>query len=279
MSDLLRVPCAYQGGKQRVAPQIVDVLLGAAPQASGRFYDLCCGSGAISIELINRGVDPSQIVMLDVSSWGAFWSAVGDGTFNMAVFDRFLADLPRDKRDLKRHMSALSSLPIGDHEAEIYPVLQACSFGGKQIWRDGQRWANACFRDHWEPTANSVRRSPANPMQPGPEELRRRVEKIVKKMKGVRCIKRDIQTISQSAFHENSVIYIDPPYKGTTGYGYQFDLNSLIIDLQSVNNTQIFVSEGAPMNAGAVLLRASGAKGGISGTRKGRHQEWLNQFK
>lgn len=279
MSDLLRVPCAYQGGKQRVAPQIVDLLLGAAPQSDGRFYDLCCGSGAISIELINRGVDPSQIVMLDVSSWGAFWTAVGAGTFSMAVFDRFLADLPGDKRDLKRHMSALSSQPIGDHEAELYPVLQACSFGGKQIWRDGQRWANACFRDHWEPTANSVRRSPANPMQPGPEELRRRVEKIVEKMKGVKCIKRDIRTISQSELDENSVIYIDPPYKGTTGYGYQFDINSLIIDLQSVRDARIFVSEGAPMNEGSILLRASGAKGGISGTRKGRHEEWLSQFK
>ena len=27
----MRVPCTYQGGKQRVAEQIVDILLAAAP--------------------------------------------------------------------------------------------------------------------------------------------------------------------------------------------------------------------------------------------------------
>ena len=49
----MRVPCAYQGGKQRVAVQIVDILLEAAPGPDSRFYDLCCGSGAVSIELVN----------------------------------------------------------------------------------------------------------------------------------------------------------------------------------------------------------------------------------
>ncbi len=52
MSCRMRVPCAYQGGKQRVAAQIVDHLLEAAPEPDARFYDLCCGSGAVSIELV-----------------------------------------------------------------------------------------------------------------------------------------------------------------------------------------------------------------------------------
>ena len=135
MSSLMRVPCSYQGGKQRVAAQIVDILLEAASESNSIFYDLCCGSGAISIELVNRGVDPSRICMLDISSWGSFWSAIGSGTFNMDVFDQFLLELPSDKREYKSHMSSLSASPSVDHEAELYPVLQACSFGGKQIWR------------------------------------------------------------------------------------------------------------------------------------------------
>ena len=36
MNSKMRVPCAYQGGKQRVASQIVDLLLEAAP---GRTHD------------------------------------------------------------------------------------------------------------------------------------------------------------------------------------------------------------------------------------------------
>ena len=210
MSNRMRVPCAYQGGKQRVAAQIIDHLLKAAPGPNSRFYDLCCGSAAVSIELVNRGVDPSRIWMLDISSWGAFWSAIGSGTFNMDAFDQFLSDLPSNIRDFKLHMSALSALPVGEHEVELYPVLQACSFGGKQIWRNGERWANACFRDYWEPTATSIRRSPANPMQPSPTELRRRIGALVNGMRGVTCLNTDIKTVLSDPFPSNAVATLGP---------------------------------------------------------------------
>lgn len=274
----MRVPCAYQGGKQRVANQIVDLLLEAAPRANSRFYDLCCGSAAVSIELVNRGIDPSRIWMLDVSSWGSFWSAIGSGGFNMDVFDQLLSQLPDDKREFKAHMSALSALPVGDHEVEIYPLLQACSFGGKQIWRNGERWANACFRDYWEPTATSIRRSPANPMQPSPIELRRRIDALAKGMKGVTCLNTDIMTVLNDPFPNNAVVYVDPPYQGTTGYAFGFDVTSFVAHFRKKNRAPLFVSEGIPLTDNALMLTFGGPKGGISGTRKGRHQEWLSRF-
>lgn len=278
MSQLMRVPCSYQGGKQRIAAQVADHLLGVASGPRSRFYDLCCGSGAVSIELVNRGVDPSRIWMLDISSWGSFWSAIGAGTFNMDVFERLLAKLPTDKRDYKAHMSALSALPVGDDEVELYPLLQACSFGGKQIWRDGDRWANACFRDYWEPTTTSVRRSPANPMQPGPEELRRRIAALVNGMKGVNCLNKDIMTILKAPLPRNSVVYVDPPYKSTTKYGFSFDITSFINRFREINQAPLFISEGVPLNKKSKLLTFGGAKGGISGVRKSKHQEWLSRF-
>lgn len=278
MSQLMRVPCSYQGGKQRIAAQVADHLLGVASGPRSRFYDLCCGSGAVSIELVNRGVDPSRIWMLDISSWGSFWSAIGAGTFNMDVFERLLAKLPTDKRDYKAHMSALSALPVGDDEVELYPLLQACSFGGKQIWRDGDRWANACFRDYWEPTTTSVRRSPANPMQPGPEELRRRIAALVNGMKGVNCLNKDIMTILKAPLPRNSVVYVDPPYKSTTKYGFSFDITSFINRFRELNQAPLFISEGVPLNKKSKLLTFGGAKGGISGVRKSKHQEWLSRF-
>lgn len=278
MSSQLRVPCAYQGGKQRIASQIVDQLLAAAPSAHSRFYDLCCGSGAVSIELVNRGVDPSRISMLDLSSWGRFWSAVGSGTFNIKVFDDYLKRLPNDKREVQSHMSAISSLPIGDYEAELYPILQACSFGGKQIWRRGDNWANACFRSYWEPTATSVRRSPANPMQPSPNELRRRILDLLKGMRGVTCFNEDITTLLDSSIPSDAVVYVDPPYKSTTGYAFGFDLKSFIERFQKINSVPLFVSEGVALNEDSILLTFGGAKGGISGVRKGKHEEWLGRF-
>jgi len=278
MSNRMRVPCAYQGGKQRIVTQIVDHLLKAAPGPNSRFYDLCCGSAAVSIELVNRGVDPSRIWMLDISSWGSFWSAIGSGTFKMDVFDQFLSELPSDKRDFKAHMSAISALPVGNHEVELYPVLQASSFGGKQIWRNGERWANACFRDYWEPTATSIRRSPANPMQPSPTELRRRIEALVNGMKGVTCLNMDIMTILSDPFPSNAVVYLDPPYQSTTRYAFGFDVSSFINRFREVNQAPLFVSEGIPLNDNALMLTFGGPKGGISGTRKRKHQEWLSRF-
>lgn len=278
MSSRMRVPCAYQGGKQRVAAQIVDILLEAAPGPNSRFYDLCCGSAAVSIELVNRGVDPSRIWMLDISSWGSFWSAIGSGTFNMDAFDQFLSDLPRDKREIKSHMLALSALPVGEHEVELYPVLQACSFGGKQIWRNGERWANACFRDYWEPTATSIRRSPANPMQPSPTELRRRIAALVNGMRGVTCLNTDIMTAISDPFPSDAVVYVDPPYQSTTGYAFGFDVTSFINSFRQVNQAPLFISEGIQLSDNALMLTFGGAKGGISGNRKGKHQEWLSRF-
>lgn len=279
MSSQMRVPCSYQGGKQRVAAQIVDRLLEAAPGPNSRFYDLCCGSAAVSIELVNRGVDTSRICMLDISSWGVFWSAIGSGTFNMDKFDQFLSELPTDKRDFKAHVSGLSTLPARNHEAELYPLLQACSFGGKQIWRNGEGWANACFRDYWEPTSTSIRRSPANPMQPSPTELRRRIHALVNGMKGITCLNMDIMAILNDPLPSDAVVYVDPPYQSTTKYGYNFTIDSFISRFRASTKLPLFVSEGVPLTDDATMLTFGGAKGGISGMRKGRHQEWLNCFK
>ncbi|HHN3503349.1 TPA: hypothetical protein ACRPRV_000651 [Legionella pneumophila] len=277
-SQILRVPCSYQGGKQRIAAQIVDVLLEAAPDSNSIFYDLCCGSGAVSIELVNRGIDASRIWMLDISSWGTFWSAIGSGTFNMDAFDLYLSNLPNEKRDFKTHLSSLSTLSVGEHEAELYPLLQACSFGGKQIWRKGERWASACFRDYWEPTTTSIRRSPANPMQPSPTELRRRIDALVKGMKGVTCLNMDIMTILNDSLPRNAVVYVDPPYQSTTGYAFNFDVTSFINRFREINQAPLFISEGIPLNDEALMLKFGGAKGGISGSKKGKHQEWLSRF-
>lgn len=278
MISQLRVPCAYQGGKQRVAAQIVDLLLEANPGPNSRFYDLCCGSAAVSIELVKRGVEPSRICMLDISSWGVFWTAICSGTFDMDVFDQFLSELPSDKHDLKNHMLALSGLPLGGHEAELYPLLQACSFGGKQIWRKGNRWANACFRNFWQPTATSVRRSPANPMQPSPIELRRRIGALAQHMKGANCLNTDIMAILSCPIPSDSVVYVDPPYQDTTGYAFVFDVMSFMKKFREISDAPLFISEGVPLNSDAVMLNFGGAKGGISGVRKGKHEEWISRF-
>lgn len=274
----LRVACAYQGGKQRVATQIAQTLIAAAPAPDTQFYDLCCGSGAISIELVNQGVHPSRITMLDLSPWAAFWQAIGSGSFQMEVFRGLLDAIPADKSKVKEHMTRLAAKPVGLFEAETYPILQACSFGGKQIWQRDGHWENAFFRDYWTPTPTSVRRSPANPMQPSPSELHARVVALVNGMHGVHCVRADISTIIETPILENTILYIDPPYVDSTGYGYTFDVESFAIALRHYVDAPLFISEGKRISDNATLLTFGGAKGGISGTKKGKHEEWLNRF-
>lgn len=278
MQPKLRVACAYQGGKQRVAKQIAQTLISAAKSSGTRFYDLCCGSGAISIELVNQGVDPSQIVMLDLGPWATFWHAIGSENFNMGVFEGLLAEIPADKRLVKQHMMKLAERPVGFFAAETYPILQASSFGGKQIWESQGQWQNAFFREYWEPSETSVRRSPANPMQPSPSELHRRVKALVEGMRGVQCVRADISTMLDTPIPFDSVIYIDPPYVNSTGYGYTFNVESFVASLRQQVSGPIFVSEGKRIADSATLLTFGGAKGGISGTKAGKHEEWLNRF-
>ena len=52
----LKSPCTFQGGKSRLAPKIVDEISSIVPVDKDTvFYDLCCGSGAISLETDKQG--------------------------------------------------------------------------------------------------------------------------------------------------------------------------------------------------------------------------------
>lgn len=281
LSNSLRVPCCYQGGKQRIAADIVDSIVnsGVRIDSQTHFFDLCCGSGAFSIELLNRGVSPSQITMLDISSWGVFWESIGSGTFDIDKFHYYLDQIPSDKRVIKDYMTSLSKLDIDEQdECYVYIILQACSFGGKQIWREGSEWKNAFFRSYWEPTASSVRRSPANPMQPSPRTLEKRISALIENCRGIECLNDDVSTILSFDIPENAVVYLDPPYRGTTGYAFGFDVDDFLSALRRHTKASIFVSDSVPLSSQSTRLYLGGANGGISGCRSKKHQEWLSQI-
>lgn len=102
MNKKLIPPCSYQGGKQRLAKQIVDIIYKENEiNENTKFYDLCCGSGAISIEMINRGFYDSNITMVDASPWGLFYQGVGDLTFSTDVFKTYIDDIPKDIKKLR----------------------------------------------------------------------------------------------------------------------------------------------------------------------------------
>lgn len=274
-------PCSYQGGKQRVAKEIVDYILNTSFSTKDmKFYDLCCGSGAITVELLNRGISADHIVMCDKSSWGVFWKSIGRGTFDLNKFYSYSKEVPRDKSQIQKHMKVLSQTNADIDEEYKYILLQAASFGGKQIWNTEGKWQNTSFRDYWQPTVTSKRRSPVNLMQPMIGVLEKRIEDLVLNCKGLICYHTDVYEMLEVIKNDKTdkIIYIDAPYTNTTGYGFNFDLSDFPSKLFTVTVGYIFVSEKEILTDNAIKLNFFGAKGGISGNKKCKHEEWLNVF-
>lgn len=274
-------PCSYQGGKQRLAKQIVDIIFEQNEiNEYTKFYDLCCGSGAITLELINRGIHPSNITMVDEGVYGAFWNSVANNEFDLEIFKSEIDKLP-ELKDIQKYLQELSNQDV-DNDKLVYHflLLQSGSFGSKQIWIENNRWKNNSFRSYWLPTETSSRRSPVNPMMPMSNTLYDRVKDIVEYLGGsINAINSDISKIEWH-FDENSIVYIDPPYKNTAGYGNDFDYEEFIINNWAYVN--IYVSEGYKMDSveDAILLSKGRTKGNIRGdVKKKPTEEWLNIYK
>lgn len=279
-NNSLLPPCSYQGGKQRVSKQIVDYIFHTTTVHNDtHFFDLCCGSGTITLEIISRGINPKNITMLDVSSWGSFWETIGNGSFSYDRFVEYANKVPKDKSKIQRYMKLLSKEKVGKDECYKYLLLQASSFGGKQIWVHGDEWQNTSFRNFWKPTETSKRRSPVNPMMPMVDELCQRVKLIVDYCQGVNCIHDDIYSILELIPQENCVIYIDPPYINTTGYGFEFDIHDFLSKLFDNTLCPVFVSEKESISDESIRLTFSGDKGAINGNKKRKNEEWLNVYR
>ena len=129
MTDRLQPPCGYQGGKSRLAAAIVDHMQ-VDPEAP--YTELCCGSAAVALELLNRG-HRGPVTLVDAGPWGMFWREVGAGTFDIAALRRHLAGFPADVRRHVAHLTALAARPAAVDTTAVFLVLQAGSFGGNAI--------------------------------------------------------------------------------------------------------------------------------------------------
>lgn len=131
-SNILLPPCTYQGAKQRVAKEIVDIIFERnIIYQDTKFFDLCCGTGTITLELLSRGIKPENIIMLDKSSWGLFWKSIGSGKYDINKFNDYIEQIPKDKYEIQSYLKELSKENPEIDEEYKYILLQAGSFGGK----------------------------------------------------------------------------------------------------------------------------------------------------
>lgn len=277
MKNSLKPLFAYQGGKSKVASKIVDILHSQHGD-SFTFVDVCCGGGSVSIELINRGLHPENINMFDSGAIGAFWQQVSEGSFGTDYFDYLISKIPQDLSLVKAFMEDVSKIEynyVGEVVSE-YLILQAASFGGKQIHDNGGSFGNTSFRNYWMPTETSSRRSPVNPMMPLPSTLQQRLRNIVDQMSPIKATHTFAENINFSKIDTKGdlVVYIDPPYKGTTGYKDTIDLELVISNAKNCGAT-VYVSEYYNMSENYHILSTTN-KGGISGNKTKSMVEYLS---
>jgi site-specific DNA-adenine methylase len=277
MNNVLKPMFAYQGGKTKLADKIYNEITSRCGK-DVTFVDVCCGGGSVSVEFINNGLHPENIYMFDSGAIGAFWQQVSEGTFDLDYFEYIIHKIPSDLENIKGFMEDLSKIEygyVGDVVSE-YLLLQASAFGGKQIYDLGCKFSNTSFRSYWKPTETSSRRSPVNPMMPMPSTLLDRVKKVVNEMQPIKATHTYAENIDFSKIKTDKelVIYIDPPYKGTTGYKDNIDL-SLVINNAKCVGAKVFVSEYYNLSEDFIILSDT-TKGGISGDRKGSMVEYLS---
>ena len=265
---LLVPPVAYSGAKVRLAPMIIPHI----QRHDLPFIDLCCGTGAISVALVASGRRPNTIRMVDAGPWGAFWATIGAGRFDMASFKARIADVPTDPKQIQAHLVELAAEPVGADSVAVHLLLQAGAFGGKPIWHEAGRWCTPGFRGYWEPTATSSRRSPVNPMMPMPTTLVERISRLQDSLYGVWGQEARVEDVISQPL-SRSVIYIDPPYPDTTGYGFTLDLPSVLLKL---SEHVVYASSPSEITDHAICLSKGRAKGGINGNRRTANAEWLS---
>lgn len=277
MTDL-RAPFQYQGGKNRFAPLIVPYLLGAASPGGG-FVDAFSGSGAVTWALINAGIEPGRITMIEGSIFGTLWAHLAAGTFDLDAFVREGRAIPDCKRTAPDYLrERISEVRDVSEALSLLPYVQAATHGGKQVEFDGQRgFRGSYYRFR---TSNSVTTRPDGfaVFAPEPPQVTARVLAIAdtfRRQGGPFVVN---ATVSPSGLRDalngpgaGSVAYLDPPYEGTSGYSHGFNWRAF---LSEPVRCLVFVSEYA--EAGYSIRLAETTKGGIQGGKS--RTERLNYF-
>jgi site-specific DNA-adenine methylase len=269
----VRPPATYQGGKQRLADEIVGICLATRSKidAPPDFADLCCGSGAIAIAARSAGVPAASVMMVDSGPWGSVWAKVAEGKFSLEALSRIAARVPKEPERQADFLRELLQQSTQIDHAETFLILQAGSFGGKPVHDEGGKWRGHP-RDFWRSSKDPKKWT--GTMMPCADEVVRRMEALCELLLGIAAWRGDFLTIE----NESGILYVDPPYEGTTGYGGGKTAISFPAFAARNPRADVWVSEARAIGPHAKMLSAGRAMGGMSGKRKRPpHEEWLSR--
>lgn len=248
------------GGKVTLARVIVPKLMKIAG-GDLTFADLCCGSGAISLSLLDAGAE--KVYMVDMGPWGMFWEQLAAGTLDVKGLAYLASRAPQRGAALVEWLKEVGTQPVPDDPIPTWLLLQAASFRGKPVsWGDGS-WSSLTFN----------LRDVSNPQPLVVLERCRRIMDLRDKI---------------VAFHGNAddfneqvgVAYVDPPYRKTTSYPAG-DLNvAELAQRLSGQGIPVLVSDSRPVGGATRSRRIGGGRQGMAKAAGCKpHLEFLSYFK
>ena len=269
------VPTGYKGSKRAIAGVIAAEIIATDPP---HVYDLCAGSGAITLALIAAGYPVAQITMVEAGPWGMFYTEASEGGLCMGNLRALLLDeMPKDPRDVAAWVEG--DVALRDPGAEEFIVLQAASYGSTPVWHDGERWrrgatsANRAYkaRSYWEPGPLSKEKHPRGTIF-NPSKIIDSVADIDVMCRGLGVIWGEVSLVSGE--YQPATCYMDPPYAGDSGYGWTVDVDAVL----AAAPRPFLMSEGIAW-PGATSARQIGLRrGGAVSAGSARRQEWLSTF-
>jgi hypothetical protein len=257
MNTRLVPPCGYKGGKRRWSQEIAQHVLASNPQL---VYDIGAGSAAVSLSLVEAGLPPSQLVLVEAGPWGAYWKAAVTGKLDFERIERlFFRELPDDPRKVKAWIESVAD--TGDTSPEVFLLLSAAAYGSVGVWHDGTDWRRGdagssrgySARSYWEPGPNSRETKPRGTIFT-PEKIVERARASASALCGATVI----HGLAEDVEYLPATMYIDPPYVGVSGYGFAMDMPTLLEKAKG----PVFCSEQTVQNSPDRVINLGQRKGG-----------------
>lgn len=212
-----------------------------------RWADICCGSGALTLELLSRGTvqppaaylggkrayarhivqimggweRPSSVVLCDAGPWGWWWHTVLVEQRGALVAEA-VADFetrPEQAAGLHRALAAEPQRsPV--RRAAAFIALQASAARGKPVLPDGDAWRTPGYAH-----LTHSSRAKGFPERLRPLVIAQRVLDVVRlDWPPVTVVHADASEVQATGGR----MVIDAPYRGTTGYGHDLHRSQLL---------------------------------------------------
>ncbi len=221
-------PIAYQGSKRRLAPIILDYL----PDNVDTLFEPFCGSAAVSLA-VARATKARRIQLSDsLDSLARLWRSIIDKP--VFVADRYETIWKAQKNDPRAHYDKVrEEFNLDRDPAKLLFLLARCVKNAVRF--------NAAGDFNQSP---DKRRTGTHP-----QRMRQNIVGASALLKGRSRVTAGDYTAAFEAATAKDVVYMDPPYQGTSGerdqrYHQQLDRDRFIDDLDRllVRGVRVIIS-------------------------------------